>query len=73
MAYRIIFKRYLNSKTVNLECFNIPKLFNTLMGQLSKISISHEVLNMYYPMQVQQGQQYFCASFLAGASVNRFW
>ena len=59
MSDRVIFKRYLNSKTVNLEYFNNKILFfrNKVTGEIIKIAVEHELLFIEYDIQTQPGEK----------------
>ena len=56
MSYRILVKRYLNSKTVNLEYFNNWILFfrNRVTREIIQIAVEHELLLIIeYEIQTQ--------------------
>ena len=56
MCCRIIFKRYLNSKTVNLEYFNKYMFLyfvfrNKVTREVIQIAVEHELLFIEYTIQ----------------------
>ena len=58
MPYPVIFKRYLNSKTVNLEYFNNYILFfrNKVAREIIQIAVEHELLFIEYKIQTRPGE-----------------
>ena len=61
---RVIFKRYLNSKIVNLEYFNNQLLFletkNKVTREIIQIAAEHELLFKEYKIQIQTGEKKKC-------------
>ena len=58
MSYPVIFKRYLNSKTVNLEYFNNYILIfrNKVTREIMQIAVDHVLLFLEYKIQTQLGE-----------------
>ena len=58
---RVIFKRYLNSKIVNLEYFNNQLLFletkNKVTREIIQIAAEHGLLFKEYKIQIQTGEK----------------
>ena len=60
--YRVIFKRYFNSKTENLEYFNkwILLFRNTVTREIIQIVAEHELQVIEYKIQTQPGEKKRC-------------
>ena len=59
MSYRVIFKRYWNSKNVNLEYFNNYFCFvrNKVTREVIKLAAEHELLFTEYKIQTETGDK----------------
>ena len=65
MSYRVIVKRFLNSKNVNLEYFNNYIFFrNKVEREIIQIAVEHELLSIEYKIQTQPGEKIRLPTFI---------